>query len=529
MFDINNFEDELVWDLICDGDTKGVFQLESNLGKHWAKQTQPRNIKELSALVSLIRPGTLLAKDANGKSMTQVYADRKAGKADSPVEYLHSSLEPILKETYGVLVYQEQSMKISQSLAGFNLKEADELRKAIGKKKADVMAKVKKKFVKGAKEVGIISETIADEIFSWIEKSSRYAFNKSHAVSYAINAYWSAYCKCHRRQKFYETYLNRAEKKPKPDIEKKQLMSDAKMSDVDVLPPRLRYLKTNFTLIPDTSSIIYGMLHIKGVSKKTCNNVESHVKENNKDVVNYNWMDCLIKMIYELNIDKRSSIAMISVGAFNGVNNTLSRQKMLYEYDSWRQLTKTEQAWIAMNHNSELRKETLSDSIEQILQGLSPEKQRKITKRRYSTVEDIKNSIDNPFYSLDDSVASIAGLEEKFLSYSLTCSKVDGINLQNSINMCKDIANSSIIGKAVLAVEIEKVKIVKTKKGKNPGQSMAFLTVEDGSGSIDSVIVFPECFEEFKNTLTESNTVMLHGEVPTKDKSSFIVNKVIQI
>jgi DNA polymerase-3 subunit alpha len=161
-FDINNFEDEAVWDLICEGNTKGVFQLESNLGKHWAKETKPRSIKDLAALVSLIRPGTLLAKDANGKSMTQVYADRKARKADSPVEYLHASLEPILKETYGVLVYQEQSMLIAQRLAGFNLKEADGLRKAIGKKKADLMAEVKKSFLEGAEKEAIVTKEIAE-------------------------------------------------------------------------------------------------------------------------------------------------------------------------------------------------------------------------------------------------------------------------------------------------------------------------------------------------------------------------------
>ena len=528
-FDINNFEDEAVWDLICNGDTKGVFQLESNLGRHWAKQTKPRNIKDLSALVSLIRPGTLLAKDITGKSMTQVYADRKAAKSDSPVEYLHSSLEPILKETYGVLVYQEQSMLIAQRLAGFNLKEADGLRKAIGKKKADLMAKVKKSFLAGAEKEGIVTREIADEIFSWIEKSSRYAFNKSHAVSYAINAYWSAYCKCYRRQQFYETYLNKSDKKPKPDIEKKQLMSDARMSDINVLPPRLRYLKTNFTLIQNSSSIIYGLRHIKGVSVKTCKNIEQHLADFN--VVNYDWMDSLIKMIHTLNIDKRSAIAMISVGAFNGANNRLSREQMLYEYNSWKQLTKTEQEWISMNHHSGLIGKSLSESIENILLGLTPEntKPKKVSGRRDVTVKDIKYSLDNPFYSLDDSVVGIASLEEKYLSYALTCSKVDAINLQNSINMCKDIANSTIIGKAIIAVEIERLKIVKTKKGKNPGQSMAFLTVEDGSGSIDSVIVFPDCFAEFKNSLTEQNTVMLHGEVPAKDRSSFIVNKVTQI
>jgi DNA polymerase-3 subunit alpha len=178
MFNINNFDDPEVWDLICDGDTKGVFQLESNLGKKWARESQPRNIKELAALISLIRPGTLLAKHKSGRSMTEVYCFRKAGKTDFPVEYEHESLEPILKETYGVLVYQEQAMQIAQRLAGFNLKEADGLRKAIGKKKADLMEKVKKAFITGAENEGIVTQKVAEAIFSWIEKSSRYSFNK---------------------------------------------------------------------------------------------------------------------------------------------------------------------------------------------------------------------------------------------------------------------------------------------------------------------------------------------------------------
>lgn len=175
MFNINNFEDDEVWDLICEGRTKGVFQLESNLGKHWAKEVSPRTINELAALISLIRPGCLKAF-TDGKSMTQHYADRKKGI--EPVDYPHESLEPILKETYGVLVYQEQSMKIAQKLAGFDLKEADSLRKAIGKKKAGLMEEVKKSFLEGAQGKGIITKEIAEEIFSWIEKSNRYAFNK---------------------------------------------------------------------------------------------------------------------------------------------------------------------------------------------------------------------------------------------------------------------------------------------------------------------------------------------------------------
>ena len=129
----------------------------------------------------------------DGKSLTNHYIDRKHGR--EPVEYFHPALEQSLKETFGILVYQEQSMQIAQEIAGFNLQEADILRKAIGKKKTDVMAQVKTSFLQKAEEKGIVTKEQAEEIFSWIEKSQRYSFNKSHAVSYAFNAYLSAYAK----------------------------------------------------------------------------------------------------------------------------------------------------------------------------------------------------------------------------------------------------------------------------------------------------------------------------------------------
>lgn len=523
-FDINNFDDPLVWDLICEGNTKGVFQLESNLGKHWAKETKPRNIKELSALISLIRPGTLLAKDANGKSMTQVYADRKAGKQDCIVEYLHDSLEPILKETYGVLVYQEQSMMIAQRLAGFDLKEADALRKAIGKKKADLMEKVKKTFLEGTENQGIVSKEVAEEIFGWIEKSNRYAFNKSHAVSYAIDAYWSAYCKTYRLKKFYETYLNRADRKPKPDIEKKQLIMDAKRAGIEVLPPRLQHLHTMFTKNPNKDIIYYGLSHVKHVGTKECEKIQEFISSN--DVKEYTWMDSLIRIIHGLRLNKRCVIALISVGAFNGVNNRESRQKMLYEFDSWKQLSAREQQGVVDNYNSKdpsLYSASLAEAIKIMI------KTTKVNSKRLQTVEDIAKSLENPFYDINDTAETMAIDEEKFMSCSLTCSKVDGLGLNHSTNMCQDIANETITGKVNLAVEIARIKIVKTKRGKNPGQEMAFLTVEDGSGSLDSVTIFPEAYNDYKDLLIENNTVLLIGEVSKKEKGAMIVNQVSQI
>tara|TARA_Y100000389_G_scaffold180197_1_gene194827 strand:- start:1496 stop:3034 length:1539 start_codon:yes stop_codon:yes gene_type:complete len=512
MFDINDFNDDNVWDLICEGRTKGVFQLESNLGRHWAKKVSPRSISELAALLSLIRPGCLKAfKD--GKSMTQHYADRKANL--DPVVYEHESIEPILKETYGVLVYQEQSMMMAQRLAGFDLKEADGLRKAIGKKKADLMEQVKKSFLEGAEKQGIVNKDIAEEIFSWIEKSNRYAFNKSHAVSYAINAYWSAYCKNYRMLDFYTSYLNRSDRKPKPQIEIKQLVMDAKFEGIEVYPPRLQYMYTNFTDSKD--KIYFGLRHIKNVGTKECEKIEDLVSQH--DISKYSWMDVLVKVINGCKLNKRAVISLISVGAFNGANNSKHRQEMLYEFDSWKNLSAREQKYIEENYDSKL---SLSQNIQMLTENF------KITSRRIETVKDIKKSLDSPFYDLSDSAATIADQEFKFLGCSITCSKTDYVMSSQNF-MCKDVSKGTIKGKVALAVHINSLREYKTKKGKSPGQLMAFLAVEDSSGELDSVTVFPEAYKEHKDVLIEGNTVLINGEVSKKDKTSIIINKASQI
>ena len=128
--EIDSFKDRATWDLICSGRTKGVFQLESRRGQRWAKRANPRNIEELADLISIIRPGTLESM-LEGKSMTEHYVDRKSQHEETV--YLHEALEPILKPTYGVIVYQEQAMKIATSIAGFSPEEADSLRKPMGK------------------------------------------------------------------------------------------------------------------------------------------------------------------------------------------------------------------------------------------------------------------------------------------------------------------------------------------------------------------------------------------------------------
>lgn len=172
--DIENLEDKATWKTLAEGDVKGVFQLEKQ--KRWVKKLKPEIIQHLSALVSIIRPGVVEAIE-NDKSMTQHYIDRKNGEEEVP--QFNEVADKILKDTYGVLVYQETAMLLARDIAGFSLDEADELRKAIGKKRTDVMAKVKDKFFKGAQKTSVASEDVVKKVFDWIEKSQRYSFNAS--------------------------------------------------------------------------------------------------------------------------------------------------------------------------------------------------------------------------------------------------------------------------------------------------------------------------------------------------------------
>jgi DNA polymerase-3 subunit alpha len=176
MFDIDEvpLNDDEIWDMICEGEVKGCFQIESNLGKTWCKEIQPRNIEELSGVVAAIRPGSLKSK-LDGKSMTKHYADRKNGKEEVPS--LYPSIDEVIKPTYGIILYQEQSMKIAQIMAGFDLKEADNLRKAISKKDAKLMKEMGEKFMAGCAANNVPVEK-AQEVFDIIEKSNRYSFNK---------------------------------------------------------------------------------------------------------------------------------------------------------------------------------------------------------------------------------------------------------------------------------------------------------------------------------------------------------------
>jgi DNA polymerase-3 subunit alpha len=501
-----NFNCQKTWDLISEGNTKGVFQLESRLGKTTAKKLKPENIEQLAALISILRPGTLEAI-RDGKSVTNHYIDKKNGLES--IDYFHSCLEPILNTTYGEMVYQEQAMEIAKVVAGFDLQEADMLRKAIGKKKPEEMAKVKKKFTKGAKKLNIVSTEEAEEIFGWIEKSQRYSFNKSHAISYAINAYLSAYSKAHFPRVFFASYLRFAKDKIDPQQEIKELARNAMEMDIDICIPDFRNLNEFFIL--KNKKIYFGLTDIKGVGKSVFVKLKEICQD--KNLYEINWLETLVGIL--LKINSTASKAMISCGAFDFYKK--NRTEMLFEYDICSNLTKKE-----LEYLTEILKEDQKIKLKTCLEKLTEYK--KVNKNRKIIIGNLIKSIEKPAYSLIDKIDWLSESENSLLGASITCSKIDSYDVSMTNCNCRTFKNMLTKDKLILAGEISGINITKTKSGKNPGQEMAFLSIEDQYGLLDSVILFPEKLTEYRNQLFLNNVLVFVG-TKSKNKDTLIVEK----
>lgn len=517
-----DYTDEKTWNLFKDGLTKGVFQLESNLGRAWSKRLAPENLEELAALIALIRPGCLKAI-IDGKSMTQRFVDRK--HKEEEVSYLHESLENILKPTYGVLVYQEQSMLIAQKLAGFDLKKADDLRKAIGKKNAELMASIRGDFIDGCESVGLVDGDTASEIFGWIEKSSRYSFNKSHAVAYAVNSFWSAWYKANNTKEFFLSYLYYANEKQDPHQEIYELVSEAKLFDLEVKIPKISSFGVKFNIQED--GIYFGVKDIKSLTgvtgDKVIKAIEETSEEINKSPRDFSWMDIIVYLSPKINATAFK--ALCSIGFFSTKATNTSRNKALYEYLIFRELTKAETNWVINNYPKK-RWTNLYDCFI----DLAPTKKEgggTSKTERSQIVSNEANFINNPPYSLEDDPAWIIEQENKFLGCPVSLSRIDAADTSIANTLCKDVLNGKTGKDLCIAANVNRVATTTVKKGKTKGRKMAFLTIEDNTCCLDSVVVFPETRDKYQYIIYEGNNLLLCGDV-SKD-NSFIVNKIHEI
>ena len=518
-----DYADEPTWRLFAEGKTKGIFQLESNLGKSWSKKVAPTNIEELSALIAIIRPGTLKSM-LDGKSMTQHYVDRKHGREE--VTYLHPALEDVLKPTYGVLVYQEQSMRIAEKIAGFNLQEADVLRKAIGKKKADLMNEVKKSFIAGAERLGTASKDEAEQIFGWIEKSSRYAFNKSHSVSYAVCSYWSAYFKAHHTSEFFLSYLYYANEKQDPHQEVYELISEAKLFDIETRTPSLTNFERKFNI--KKNKIYFGIKDIKSLTGATGDKLIEVIitaeQDLGKSINKFTWLEILLFIASK--ISSTSFKALASIGFFRNFDGNVTRNKALYDYEIYRTLTKSEQTWILDNYNSKKWK-TFVDCLE----DLAPTKKEGGGTSKADRKQVVQNEIQlltNPPYELEDDPSWIIDQEIKYLGCPVTMTRVETSDTSAANTTCREIINGKKGKDVCIVANIQKVSDYTITKGESKGHTMSFLTLEDDTCILDGVIAFPKTREKYKYVLYEGNNLIFCGSVNPND-TSFIIDKIHEI
>ncbi len=310
-------ECKYTWEFIETFGTKTVFQLESQLGQQWTKELKPTCIEHLAALGALLRPGPMESVDENGINMTKHYCLRKNGLEETTP--YHPVVDAILGPTYGVLTYQEQSILLSQMVAGFTLQEADILRKAIGKKLAEEMAKCKKMFLDGVEKSGVITKEQGEQIFGWIEKSQRYSFNKSHAVAYGINGFRTAYCKAHFTVQTYTAFLKFAKERLEPLIEIAEIINDAKRYGLEIYTPDFFKMKEHFHT--DGKSIWFGISDVKDVGpaqyKKIKALQDTAKQQYHTNLEDLNWDQFLVLLSDD--IGSRALKNLIAVNAFRGM------------------------------------------------------------------------------------------------------------------------------------------------------------------------------------------------------------------
>ncbi len=300
--DYENLNDELAYKIYQEGRTVGVFQVEGKGMTEYLKKLKPTSIDDINAMIALYRPGPV--------EFIPSYIKRKFNL--EPITYLHPKLEPILKETYGIAVYQEQLMQIAQVLAGFTLAEADVLRKAIGKKIASLLEEQKNKMIEGMIKNGIDKET-AEKIWAWYEPFARYGFNKSHSVSYALISYQTAFLKAHYPIEFLTAlFIHEGH-----DVERiKELVEEAKKWDIKILPPDINESRETFTIVDD-HTIRFGLSSIKNVGSKLIEDIVAERDKNGPFISIANFL----RRVKSKDFNKRSLEALIKAGAFDSLED----------------------------------------------------------------------------------------------------------------------------------------------------------------------------------------------------------------
>ena len=492
--DINaiDYNDAAVYEMIGQAKTEGVFQLESAGMKSFMRELKPGNLEDIIAGISLYRPGPMdfIPKYIKGKNNKE------------SIRYSCPELEEILEPTYGCIVYQEQVMQIVMKLAGYTLGRSDLVRRAMSKKKADVMAKERANFVYGNEEEGVegcikrgIPEDVANHVFDEMIDFAKYAFNKSHAAAYAVVAYQTAWLRCHYPMEFMAALLTSVITNPKKITE---YINTCRSMGIRILQPDINEGESGFSVSGD--AIRYGLSAIKSLGK---NVIDAMIEEREAHGKYKNLKDFMERLTSK-EINKRTIENLIKAGALDSLGATRRQLMMVYAY--------------VLDEVSREKKENITGQMS--LFDFFSEEEKKEYEIQYPDVGEFEMSQKLAFekevlgiyvsgHPLQDYMASM----EKQITAKTTDFEPDE---ESGLAVVKDGRNY-IVGGLISNVT---VKLTKTN------QNMAFITLEDLYGTVE-VILFPRDYQKYRDLLVMDTGVYVRGRASVSEENGKLVAETV--
>ncbi|WP_408912683.1 DNA polymerase III subunit alpha [Candidatus Nanosynbacter lyticus] len=462
-------DDKKTYELFQRGDTTGVFQLESAGMKRYLRGLKPTTFEDIIAMVALYRPGPMQFIDS--------FIRRKHGEEE--ITYLHPGMKNSLKNTYGILVYQEQFMQISKEWCGFTGGQADTLRKAVGKKKIDLMKKVKPEFIEGAVKVGGATKEIAETFWTQLEEFANYCFNKSHAACYGLIAYWTAYLKAHYPDAFMAALMT----SDHDDTDRLAIeITECKHMGIDVLSPDVNESFVEFAVVPNENKIRFGMSAVKGVGVGA---VEEVLRAREEGA--FLSVEDFARRVSTSKFNRKAWESLIKSGAFDDMGD---RSDLLFNLDSITAFASKLQKEAASGQTN-LFGMLVDDaaSVQSILNlQKAPvkhdDKERLMWERELLGLYISAHPLDRYETYLSEQTQPLTQLVPEYDSRMMT---VGGI--------------------------ISTVRTIVTKSG----SKMAFVGIEDKFGE-GEIIVFPNLYEKVGAKLVQDTVIRVSGKNSARDR-----------
>ena len=473
-------DDKITYRLLCSGDTTGVFQLESTGIREMTVKIRPNCFEDLVAILALYRPGPL------DSGMAEEYIKRKHGK--EKIRYLHPLLETILKDTYGVIVYQEQVMQIAQVLAGYSMGEADILRRAMGKKDPEEMAAQRERFVEGAKAKKISHEQ-ATEIFDQMETFARYGFNKSHSAAYALVSYQTAYLKAHYAVEFLAALMTWEMDDTDKVIKN---LAECRLKGIEVLAPDVNESGADFTPVGD--KIRFGLTAVKNVGGKA---VEV-ILESRREGGPFEALFDFCRRVDLTAVNRRVIESLIKCGAFDATG--VSRARMMGALDD------------AMRAAQAHQRDRESNQIDIFAVLGAPAKGGKKPGDVYPQVAE---------WSAQEALA----FEKEALGFYITghpLDKFDRVIKKMTSGSVAALKEKAAPGEVTLGGVVSALKLRNTKKGDRYGT----FNLEDKTGFLE-IIAWPDVYKKCGELLAADDPILVKGRLEAgEERIQIIANEI---